>query len=387
MNSSIPQPSNIAIQHSLKLAANLAQKITKQGPISFHEYMNEVLYAPGLGYYSGGSAKIGPAGDFITAPEISPVFAKCLAVQCQQVIQDLPHPIIFELGAGLGSLAADLLLALEKCDSLPAEYWILEPSAELQQRQVELIKQKCAHLLPLITWLNSPPAADFSGIILGNEVIDALAITRFTIKSDKIIELGVNHGSPGFYWCELSAPNTQLVQKISNIQNEIGPLPEGYCSEINLYLSQWLYAVTKHLKQGLSLWIDYGYPRQSYYHSSRFRGTLMAYYRHHAHDNPFLYPGLQDITAHVDFTALAEAGVENNMELAGYISQGMFLMNCGVGDFMQEIEDVTQLSRIKKLISPQHMGESFKVMALSRNFSKDLVGFSIMEERHRLSLP
>ncbi|MDO8955151.1 MAG: SAM-dependent methyltransferase [Gammaproteobacteria bacterium] len=384
MKPAFPLPDDAAISHSLALIDTLRQRIKAQGPMRFSDYMHRVLYTPGLGYYSAGSAKIGAAGDFITAPEISSTFARCLARQCQQVLQALSQPIIMELGAGLGSLAADLLLTLEQCDSLPLEYWILEPSAELAQRQFQLLQARCPHLINRVKWLDSLPKQDFNGIILGNEVIDALAIARFMIKNTQIVELGVDFNGERFEWAELSASNPALITKVTAIQKATGDFPEGYCSEINLYLNEWLKSVTEHLHQGVAIWIDYGYPRDSYYHASRSAGTLMNYYRHHAHSDPFLYPGLQDITAHVDFTALAEAGLDSGLELSGYISQGMFLINCGVGELLQAVDDITEQTRIKKLISPQHMGESFKVMALSRNMDLTLMGFSAMQERHKL---
>jgi SAM-dependent MidA family methyltransferase len=385
MKPQLSLPTNEAIELSLSLISNLRLMIEQNGPISLYEYMNQVLYAPGLGYYSAGSHKIGPQGDFITAPEISPVFAACLAKQCAQVLAELDQPIILELGAGLGTLAVDLLLNLEQSNSLPVEYWILEPSAELRQRQTLQCQARCPHLINRIKWLDTLPQQDFNGIILGNEVIDALPVSCFKIKHSQAIEMGVDFINQKFQWAELDSNNLKLQSKLETIQRDHGPLPEQYCSEVNLMLPEWLSSISAHLRTGIMLWIDYGYPRASYYHPSRSSGTLMCYYRHHAHSDPFLYPGLQDITAHVDFTALAEAGISAGFELSGYISQAMFLINCGLEQIIQTTKlDISEQTKLKKLISPQQMGENFKVMALSRNISLDLLGFTYMDERHRL---
>ncbi|MDF2690411.1 MAG: hypothetical protein K0S29_266 [Gammaproteobacteria bacterium] len=386
MKTNFPEPSHEAMQHSLSLIDLIKQKILKQNaPIPFNEYMKQVLYAPGLGYYSGGSHKIGPEGDFITAPEISPIFAACLARQCQQIIQLLPQAIIMELGAGLGTLAVDLLLELELLHSLPFEYWILEPSAELKQRQILQFKHRCPHLLNKVKWLDELPSQDFAGLILGNEVIDALPVSRFSIKDSQTVELGVDFDGQKLQWAEISSPNSLLVEKVKRIQDILGPLPEGLCSELNPYLFEWLAAISKHLKQGAMLWIDYGYPRSSYYHASRSSGTLMCYYRHHAHSDVFLYPGLQDITSHVDFTALAEAGLASGFKLEGYISQAMFLINSGLSNILEKKPmDISEQAKLKKLLSPQQMGEVFKVMALSRNMEAKLIGFANMQEVHKL---
>ncbi|MDF2940076.1 MAG: hypothetical protein K0R66_718 [Gammaproteobacteria bacterium] len=382
MKTHLPEPSAAAIEHSLKLIEHIKALITKQGPIPFSEYMNQVLYAPGLGYYSGGSHKIGATGDFITAPETSPVFAQCLAAQCRQILAILSNPIILELGAGLGTLAIDLLLELDRSNSLPDEYWVLEPSAELRQRQSIQFEQRAPHLLHKVKWLTALPQKDFSGIILGNEVIDALPVSRFKIANGRIVEMAVSFDGQRFQWAEIEA-SPLLTSAVEKIQHILGPLPEGFCSEVNLQLSPWLQSVSEHLTQGVMMWIDYGYPRPAYYQASRSEGTLMCYYRHHAHSDPFLYPGLQDITTHVDFSLLAEAGLESGFELSGYINQAMFLINCGLESRLNQ-QDISEQAKIKQLVSPHHMGESFKVMALSRNIDLALIGFLIMQESHKL---
>lgn len=384
MKPHFPQPNETALLQAQALTDLIKQRIREYGPISFQEYMQLALYTPGKGYYSGGSIKIGANGDFITAPEISPEFAYCLATQCCQIISSIPQAIIMELGAGTGILAADLLLSLEKMDNLPDEYWILETSADFQQRQLLQLTARCPHLLSRIKWLHSLPQQNFNGVIIGNEVIDALSVSRFVIKNAQAKELGVDYDGRQFNWVELNKPNVRLIEQVDAIQFRHGKLPEGYCSEINLYTKEWLQAVTEHLERGVAIWIDYGYPSASYYHPSRSNGTLMCYYQHLAHSDPFVYPGLQDITAHVDFTALAQAGIDSGLELNGYCSQAAFLLNCGIMERLNETHDITQQSKIKKLIAPQHMGDSFKVMAFSRSFKPDLLGFNAMQETHRL---
>jgi SAM-dependent MidA family methyltransferase len=382
MKPHLSEPTSDAISHSLKLIERIKALIQKKGPLSFSEYMQQVLYAPNLGYYVAGSHKIGTEGDFITAPEISPAFAACLANQCQQILSSLSYPVITELGAGLGTLAIDLLLELEKLNSLPYEYRILEISPDLKQRQLLQFEQRCPHLLNKVKWLDSLAQHDFEGIILGNEVIDALPVSRFTIKKGQTMEMGVNFDGQRFQWVEMGACPA-LIEAVEKIQLSLGPLPEGFCSEVNLYLETWLQSVSLPLQKGVMIWIDYGHSRSQYYQAARSSGTLSCYYRHHVHHDPFLYPGLQDITAHVDFSLLAESALKLGFELNGYINQAMFLINCGLETSFNQM-DISEKARIKKLLSPQLMGEQFKVMALSRNMDIKLLGFFRMQESYKL---
>lgn len=353
--------------------------MTQGGSISFQEYMNHALYAPGLGYYSAGSRKIGAAGDFITAPEISPLFAACLARHCRNVLAQSPNSVIFELGAGSGKLAADLLLALEALDSLPQSYWILEISGDLRARQRDTLIQRCPHLLDTVKWLEQLPDKNFTGIVLGNEVLDALPVSRFVIENAQVMELGIQWTNDRFTYCQMPA-GPALQDAVRRIEQCAGDLPEAYCSEVNLLLPHWLASIAEHLAQGLMLWIDYGYPRREYYAPQRRQGTLQCYYRHRVHDDALAYPGLQDITAHVDFTQVAEAASACGFSVAGYTNQMSFLINCGLEAIQEQAlakgEDPLKLTQqIKTLISPQAMGENFKVMALTKNFVSDLLGF------------
>lgn len=365
----MPPPSAAAIQHSQKLIAHLSQLITQQhGWIGFDQYMQAALYAPGLGYYQSGNHKIGAAGDFVTAPEITPLFGQCLAEQIAPILSALDQPIIFELGAGSGKMAADILLQLQRQHTLPDAYWILEPSADLQARQKAYLTEQLPDFVTQIHWLRHLPDQDFNGLIIGNEVIDALPVKRFEVSQGEAYELGVNFDGDRFQW-QRGQPLTLPVALPHSTQ-----WPEQFTSEINTQLPDWLASISSHLQQGVMLFLDYGYAAREYYHPERCHGTLGCYYRHCKHDDPFVYPGLQDITASVDFTALAQAAIDCDLTVAGYTTQALFLAVNKIDQLTQDglaahpDSNTQTLAKIRQLMLPEAMGESVKVMALTKRW-------------------
>lgn len=373
---SFPPPNSAEIAHSKMVLQHIQYKIKTHGAMDFATYMQAVLYAPGLGYYSAGAHKFGHFGDFITAPEISPLFGFCIARQCQQILTALSNADILEIGAGSGKLAGDILHFLQQQKILPAHYYILEVSAELKQRQQNYLQQHLPSILfSRCRWIDSLEDWEFSGIIIANEVLDALPVHLFKIEKG-IQEFFVTAGVESLHWRWMPAhPN--LIQAVNNLKIAFD---EGYCSEINLVLMSWLAALSAVLKQGIILLFDYGFTRQEYYHPERRNGTLMCYYRHHAHTDPLQFIGLQDITAHVDFTAVAEAAEKLHLSVMGYTTQANFLLNMKITELLSTLSDdlITQTNArqaIKKLLFPGEMGEIYKVMALTRQLTVDLQGF------------
>lgn len=378
-----PQPNSTAIEHSNRLSELIQQDIQqKNGYISFARYMELALYSPGLGYYSAGAQKFGPQGDFVTAPELSPLFAQCIARQCQQVLNDLKeNGDILEFGAGSGVLASDLLLELETLSSLPKHYFILETSADLRERQQTLLKTKCPHLFSRVAWLDQLPTEKISGVILANEVADALPTHCFSIENQQARERCVTWSKHQFIWKSTEPTTPALSEKISFLQQEYS-LENGYTSEINLLAPAWINTLADTLNTGLILLFDYGYGEREYYHPDRHQGTLMCYYQHHKHSDPFLFPGLQDITAHVNFTSIIEAGMQAGLSLGGYTTQAAFLIACGLSDLtrqkkLSDKETFRQNQVIKTLTLPSQMGEAIKVMGLTKNWNNPLIGLSL----------
>lgn len=341
--------------------------------------MEMALYTPGLGYYTGGAHKFGASGDFVTAPELSPIFAKTLAVQSRQIMAS-SAPCLIEAGAGSGRLAADLLLELEQQDSLPERYGILELSGELRARQRETLARYAPDLLPRVEWLDHLPER-FSGLVIANELLDALPVHLVSWGHEAVFERRVawSAASRAFFWEDRPAQG-RILEAAQRIASEY-PLPAGYVSEIGLAARDWTAAWGRILDRGALLLIDYGFPRHEFYHPQRDSGTLMCHYRHHAHSAPFFLPGLQDITAHVDFTAIIESGHEAGLELLGYTTQANFLLNNGITGILSQtpFEDaqryLPQAQAVRKLVSPTEMGELFKVMALGKDMPA-LNGFS-----------
>ncbi|MGQ9684867.1 MAG: class I SAM-dependent methyltransferase [Thiobacillaceae bacterium] len=369
---------------SRQLAAKIrAEIIASGGWISFARYMELALYAPGLGYYTAGSRKFGAGGDFVTAPELTPLFGRALARQAAQVLQATGGDIL-ELGPGSGRLALDLLCALEALDSLPGRYFMLEVSADLRARQQALFEREAPKLLPGITWLDRLPHKH-TGLILGNEVLDALPVHRIHWGAEGPLEQGVGLDEAGaFVWRDHPLPPGPLRDAACSLD-----LPPGYVSEIGLAAGGLVTSLAERLVHGVLLLLDYGFPRHEYYHPQRVQGTLMCHRRHRAHADPFDLPGLTDLTAHVDFTAVAEAGHATGLTLLGYTDQASFLINCGLLELLAGCEPGTTgylraAAAAHKLLQPSEMGESFKAIALGRGLEGPLLGFARGDRSARL---
>lgn len=385
----LPEPSPAAQHHSRRLVERIVNEINENGPMSFERYMALALTAPGLGYYVSGNQKLGAAGDFVTAPEISPLFSRCVARQCEPVLREVgaqQDADIWEFGAGSGVMAADILLELEQCNCLPRQYCIVEVSAELKERQRETLSAKAPHLLSRVQWLDTLAGQSINGVVLANEVIDALPVHRFYRENDAAGEYYVDWNGERFVWQQGSFSSDAVAQRVNAL---LAQLPSHYISELNLVADAWIGSLSDVLNQGVVLIIDYGFPRSEYYHSQRNQGTLMCHYQHRAHDDPFVYPGLQDITAHVDFTAVAEAAHDSGLQVSGYNTQAFFLIANGLEEFTHDldVEDPAYLKaaqQIKTLTMPGEMGELFKVMALTKNYHQPLQGFKLQDLRGRL---
>ena len=364
------------------------------GTIPFSEFMQQALYAPGLGYYSGGLQKFGAAGDFITAPEVSALFSKCIAKQVSDVLKHYESPKLLEFGAGSGVMAAELLMELERLDALPDQYLIMELSSELKQRQQETISHKAPHLLERVVWLEGLPEELFDGVVVANEVLDAMPVECFRISDGdvEVLKIGVENEELVSRYAKADESVTNKVRTIGERLKESrkDSLPDGYCSEYNPSIRPWLDSVYRVLNQGLVLLIDYGYPVSEYYHEERKTGTLMCHYQHRAHANPLWYPGLQDITAFVDFTDVAYSAAEAGFDISGYTTQAAFLIASGLDELYQsQVTDdpkqqIILAQQVKTLTLPSEMGERFKVMGLTKSFDDPLRGFALQDFRNRL---
>jgi SAM-dependent MidA family methyltransferase len=406
-NIGLPEPDPEAQRHSQQLAEVIGAEIeASNGWIDFATFMHLALYAPSLGYYSAGAKKFGVHGDFVTAPELGvaytgknsqshsyrpSLFAQTLANQVAQVLAETNGQVL-ELGAGTGRLALDLLLMLQKMGQLPSHYFILEVSAHLRQVQRETMQ----HLLPQeilsrVVWLDTLPQA-FNGLILGNEVLDALPVHVVKNTENGLVELGVKAEVGGatdkkesFAWQERALTHGQLYEQVHELD-----LPIGYMTELCPLAIGLMASLANAMRQGVILMIDYGFTRQEYYHAHRNEGTLMCHYRHLAHGNPLIYVGLQDITAHVDFTRVALAGVESGMDCKGFCSQAQFLINCGITECLAKVSPNDMLeytplaAQAQKLLSPAEMGDLFKVIAFAKQFASPLLGFQQGDKRHAL---
>lgn len=387
----LPVPDQDALIQSEKLIECIKAALHGQGgTICFDEYMKMALYEPGLGYYSAGSRKFGSEGDFVTAPELSPIFSQCLANQCGQILNELGSGIILELGAGTGAMARDILLELEKQNSLPDKYLILEVSADLKQRQQNNLKESIPHLLDRVAWLETIPEEGVTGVILANEVLDALPVKRFKKTSTGFKEMKVGLGDNQFIWVDSDAEDT-LLKSLEGLEDDLStPFPENYISEINTQLEQWLNGLEKVLNKGVMLFIDYGYTAAEYYHPERIDGSLLCHYRHRVHADPFYNPGLQDITSSANFTAVAECADSIGLHVSGYTNQTYFLFGCGLEELLADMNQLdikaqTKIAQqVRILTMPEEMGERFKVMALTKEYDNDLKGFAVMDQRVRL---
>ena len=379
------------VTHSARLAERVRQVISEAGGwISFERFMTLALYEPGLGYYSAGAQKLGPGGDFITAPEVAPVFSRCVAVQCEEIIASLgAEAIVLELGAGSGVMAAALLAELERREALPAAYWILDVSADLRERQRATLAAAVPGLLGRVRWLDALPES-FSGVIIANEVLDALAVERFAIRGAHVNAVGVAEQMGRLEWSETRAP-ARLDAAVRRIETDLGErLPDGYVSELCPGLAPWLQSLADRMTRGVMLFIDYGLPRRDYYSSERRDGTLICHFRHRFHDDPFTRLGLQDITAWVDFTAVAEAAQAARLAVAGFTTQAHFLIACGISEFITDVahldiaERVNLSRQIMVLTLPAEMGERFKVIGLAKGYDAPLRGFGVRDLQHSL---
>ncbi len=380
---SLPEPSPEAREHSDRVAEHIRGEISASGGwISFARYMELALYAPGLGYYSAGSRKLGKAGDFVTAPEISPLYGQTLARQVKQVL-DAGFDEVLEVGAGSGALAATLLEELERAGRTPRNYLILELSADLRERSRDTLASRVPHLLERVAWLNRLPPA-FSGVVLGNEVLDAMPVHVVRTQGGRVEEGGVGVRSDRLDWSWRLASGGPLDAARAL------KLPEGFRTEIQLAARGFMRSLAGVLEKGAALFVDYGFPEKEFYHPQRKDGTLMCHYRHHAHADPFFLPGLQDITSHVDFSAIATSARSGGLELLGYTGQAQFLVNCGITEVMSRTppEDGTRFlpfaNQANRLMSPAEMGELFKVIALGRGFAAPLLGFREGDRRQAL---
>ncbi len=387
----LPQPDHSALAISQMLTDVLHQRIeAANGVLPFDQYMSSVLYEPALGYYSAGSRKFGEAGDFITAPEISPLFSRCLANQCAEVLSGIDNGIILELGAGSGVMAKELLLELQRLEQLPDEYWIMEVSADLKQRQQTCLKQTLPNYYERIIWLDTLADKTFSGVLLANEVLDALPVKRVVKTEQEFFELGVSNKANGFSW-QLMPLSAELESSLTKLSPAVlSAIPEDYRIEINIGLHAWLSTFAQCLKKGVMLFIDYGESEKEFYYPQKQDGNLLCHYRHRAHADPFLYPGLQDITCPVNFTALARSADSIGLQVSAYTTQAFFLLACGLeslsqNELQQGIEQSAVVSQqVRTLTLPEEMGERFKVMALTQHYPDALRGFAFMDQRGRL---
>lgn len=378
MHSDLPTPDPDALAHSDQLATHLREDILAQGgAVPFSRFMELALYAPGWGYYSAGASKFGAAGDFVTSPELGPLFAATTANVVAPVLQQLgPQARMLELGGGSGAFAEIMLKRLLELDALPARYAILEPSADLRERQRErLEKALIPPVFALVEWLDRPFEDDWDGLVFANEVIDALPTPRFLVNEGEIYEETVELDGEGRFVRGAQPADALTSAAVRHIEHYLErPFAQDYRSEVLPQLPYWIQAVAGGMKRGAMLFVDYGYTRAEFYQDDRTDGTLRAFYRHRVHNDVYLWPGLQDITASVDFTALAEAGTNAGFDLAGYCSQTNFLLGNGITQLLEQAEErsdeVARMrlrGQLKRLTLPTEMGERFQVMAFSRD--------------------
>jgi SAM-dependent MidA family methyltransferase len=393
ISSQLPQPDPESLAHSERVRAHIYSVIEKAGgSIGFAEFMQHALYARGLGYYSAGLTKFGEAGDFVTAPEISPLFGKILGNQVASVfgqMNEVSNRTILEIGAGSGALAVDLLQRLVSLDSLPERYCILEVSPDLQQRQCAKIESALPRFIDRVEWLTDWPTSH-SGVIVANEVLDALPVERFVKRGHSINRVSVSATENGFDWLEEPASDS-LAAAVLNIESELGqPLPDGYQSEVSLGLREWLGNLAHCLDTGFVFLFDYGVSHQEYYAADRSGGWLRCHFRHHAHSNPLINPGIQDLTAWVNFSQVADAAHAGGLRIAGYVNQAQFML---LGGLPEELKDMAGLptaaqielsQQVKSLTLPGEMGENFKCLGLSKGSVQEPDLFSLADRSHTL---
>ena len=385
----LPEPDAAARAHSRRLFERIADEIalSDDGRIGFARYMDLALHAPGLGYYSAGTAKFGADGDYTTAAEFSRAYAGCIARHCAAVLAETGGGIL-EVGAGTGRMALGVLETLAGLDRLPARYEILELSADLRDRQRRLLSEALpAGIMARVHWRETLPEPPFDGLVIANELLDALPVHCFRKSGGHWRERCVTVADSRLVDDERPIRDARLASAIEGIVATVDPLPEGYLLEIGLAARDWITTLAGTLGRAQLLIIDYGYPRREFYHPQRVTGTLVCYYRHRCHDDPLLLPGLQDITAHVDFTALAETGRAAGLDCRGFTTQASFLLSAGLLEHVSEeavARDPALSRELQTLLMPGSMGETFKVMALSRGLEDAGPGFAMRDERHRL---
>ncbi len=372
-------------EHNAPLVARLRELIDESGgALDFSSFMQCALYEPGLGYYAAGQRKFGPGGDFVTAPQMGTLFGQCLGRQCSEALAALDGGDVLEFGAGDGALAVQILESLRGAGRLPAQYAILELSAELRERQQRTIAGQCPDLLPRCRWLNRLPDA-FEGVVIANEVLDAMPVERFRVGGDGLRIIQVAWTGDGFAETDRPAKPGELPD-IAALD-----LPVGYESEAGVLAQHWVEGITGWLRRGVVLIIDYGFPAHEYYHPERSRGTLMCHHRHRAHADPYRHVGMQDITAHLDFSALAHRAHDAGLAVKGFTHQAAFLLSLGLLDLAQarmdaaNDEDRWRLSQeVQQLTQTYEMGELFKVLALGRDYPGELTGFHYLDHTARL---
>jgi SAM-dependent MidA family methyltransferase len=387
------QTAATAAAHAERVLARLRAEIVAKGPLDFARYMELALHAPGLGYYSAGASKFGAGGDFVTAPELGDVYARCIAHAIAPALRETTGEML-EIGAGSGALAADALSELKRLDALPMRYRILETSADLRERQSACLRERVPVLASRVSWLDAPPAEPWRGVLFANEVIDALPVRRFVVQADGSVHAeAVDADAHGGLIRRDVPADAALVQAAMQLEHQCGPWPRPYRSEWNALLPAWITAITASLARGLVLLVDYGHPRHEYYAPARRDGTLRGFHRHRVVGDPLATPGLMDLTASVDFSAVAEAGVDAGLVLGGYASQAAFLLANGLPQILAAADpaDARALARlaaqVKTLTLPDEMGERFAAITFLRGLDATLSPLAGIDQRHRLQVP
>ncbi len=395
---SLPLPDNAALTHSQRVRQCVLDKIAANGHLGFTDYMQTVLYEPGLGYYSAGSTKLGAEGDFITAPEISSLFSQSIAQAILPALDAIDTATILEVGAGSGKMAAGIIEYLDSINKLPEHYYILELSADLRLRQQQYLQQAIPDLYQCVCWLDKLPE-NLHAVVIANELLDAMPVVRFQKEQQgfslEYVASQDNKFVSQFVQDNNNALYLRTAERITQLQEKGLELPTGYRSEINFNAEDWISSMAAQLEQGVIILIDYGYPQHEYYHAQRNQGTLNCFYRHRQHSDPFVYPGLQDLTAHVDFTAMADSAIKNDLSVIGYTTQSSFLFGAGVAQLAEEIgsEYIEQnniaaqmelTNQVKKLTMPYEMGEIVKVIGFAKNCHARLDAFYFKDMRDHL---
>jgi len=385
----LPEPPGELKRLSGRLLDRVLAEIDAHGPMPFSRYMEMALYEPGLGYYSAGLARFGAEGDFVTAPELGGVFAQCLARQVAEAVEPLGDYAILEVGAGSGALAAGLLERLDDTRP-PARYLVLERSASLRQAQRDTLAARSPGWRDRVEWLDRPPERPWEGVLIANEVMDALPVEIFETASGKVFQVTVEAAQGALAWGRREAPEGLERAVRAALGGSLDGYVGVYRSEICPMLGPWLEGLTETMRRGCALLADYGYPRREYYAPERHMGTLVCHYRHRAHGDPLWWPGLQDISAFVDFTAVAEAAGRCGLDVAGYTSQAMFLLGCGLEEVLSRLaglpdrERLALAAEVRRLTLPGEMGERFQVIALTRGLELEPRGFRTLDLRRRL---